>query len=154
MSDMTEVFAIFKELQSTSKKTEKVKILKDNERNILFQDTLKWLLNPFVITGISSKKIDKKVSPMVVTDVFDPERFSWTTIKSYLENLNTGTDKDIAYAQAFLVNQPEEYREYYRQLITKSLKLGIDAKTVNSVYGKVQVHSACLYVISSVICLV
>ena len=136
MSDMTEVFAIFKELQSTSKKTEKVKILKDNERNILFQDTLKWLLNPFVITGISSKKIDKKVSPMVVTDDFDPERFSWTTIKSYLENHNTGTDKDIAYAQAFLVNQPEEYREYYRQLITKSLKLGIDAKTVNSVYGK------------------
>ena len=84
MSDMTEVFAIFKELQSISKKTEKAKILKDNERNILFQDTLKWLLNPFVITGISSKKIDKKVSPMVVTDDFDPERFSWTTIKSYL----------------------------------------------------------------------
>ena len=75
MSDMTEVFAIFKELQSTSKKTEKAKILKDNERNILFQDTLKWLLNPFIITGISSKKIDKKVSPKVFTNDFDPERF-------------------------------------------------------------------------------
>lgn len=36
MSDMTETFEIFKELQSTSKKTEKAKILKDNERNILF----------------------------------------------------------------------------------------------------------------------
>ena len=36
MNDTTEVFAIFKELQSTSKKTEKAKILKDNERNILF----------------------------------------------------------------------------------------------------------------------
>ena len=78
MSDMTEVFAIFKELQSTSKKTEKAKILKDNERNILFQDTLKWLLNPFVITGISSKKIDKKVSPKVFTD---HSRISWYTYR-------------------------------------------------------------------------
>jgi DNA ligase-1 len=136
MSDMTEVFAIFKELQSTSKKTEKAKILKDNERNILFQDTLKWLLNPFIITGISSKKIDKKVSPKVFTNDFDPERFIWTTIKTYLENHNTGTDKDVAYVQAFIINQPKDMRDLYKQLITKSLKLGIDAKTVNSVYGK------------------
>ena len=37
MSDMTEVFAIFKELQSTTKKTEKVRILNDNERNIILK---------------------------------------------------------------------------------------------------------------------
>ena len=61
MNEMTNVFKIFNQLQSTSKKFEKIEILKANERNILFTDTLKWLLNPFVITGISTKKLNKPV---------------------------------------------------------------------------------------------
>lgn len=41
MNEMTNVFKIFNQLQSTSKKTEKIEILKANKRNILFTDTLK-----------------------------------------------------------------------------------------------------------------
>jgi hypothetical protein len=35
MNEMTNVFKIFNQLQSTSKKFEKIEILKTNERNIL-----------------------------------------------------------------------------------------------------------------------
>lgn len=130
MNEMTNVFKIFNQLQSTSKKTEKIDILKANERNILFTDTLKWLLNPFVITGISTKKLNKPVK-------YDTTPIqTWQDMMLYLETNNTGRDTDIAIVQGFIRLQPEEHKEYYSQLVTKSLKLGIDAKTVNSVYGK------------------
>lgn len=130
MNEMTNVFKIFSQLQSTTKKTEKIEILKANKRNILFTDTLKWLLNPFVITGISTKKLNKLVK-------YDTTPIqTWRDMMMYLEANNTGRDADIAIVQGFISLQPEEHREYYKQLITKSLKLGIDTKTVNSVYGK------------------
>lgn len=130
MNEMTNVFKIFNQLQSTTKKTEKIEILKANERNILFTDTLRWLLNPFVITGISTKKLNKPVK-------YDTTPIqTWRDLMVYLETNNTGRDCDIAIVQGFISLQPEEHKEYYRQLITKSLKLGIDTKTVNSVYGK------------------
>lgn len=129
MNEMTNVFKIFNQLQSTSKKIEKIKILKTNERNILFTDTLKWLLNPFVITGISTKKLNKPVK-------YDTTPIqTWRDMMMYLETNNTGRDTDIAIVQGFISLQPEEYKEYYKQLVTKPLKLGIDAKIVNSVYG-------------------
>lgn len=61
MNKMIAVFNIFKQLQSTTKKTEKIKILEENKDNILFKTTLKWLLNPFVVTGIGAKKLNKLV---------------------------------------------------------------------------------------------
>ena len=127
---MTNVFKIFSQLQSTTKKTEKIEILKANKRNILFTNTLKWLLNPFAITGISTKKLSKSVK-------YDTTPIqTWRDMMMYLEANNTGRDTDIAIVQGFVSLQPEEHKEYYRQLVTKSLKLGIDAKIVNNVYGK------------------
>ena len=59
---MNNVFKIFNQLQSTSKKNEKITILKENEDNSLFTDTLRWLLNPFVITGIRPKNFINQLS--------------------------------------------------------------------------------------------
>ena len=127
---MNNVFKIFNQLQSTSKKNEKITILKENEDNSLFTDTLRWLLNPFIITGISAKKLYKSVK-------YDTTPIqTWRDMMMYLEANNTGKDADIAIVQGFISLQPEEYKEYYRQIVTKSLKLGVDTKIVNSVYGK------------------
>lgn len=127
---MDKVFDIFKKLQSTTKRNAKIQILKENQDNTLFQTTLKWLLNPFEITGISTKKLNKQV-PYNTSPIQ-----TWRDMMVYLSENNTGKDTDIAIVQGFIESQPEKYRDYYKQLITKSLKLGIDAKTVNSVYGK------------------
>lgn len=126
---MDKVFDIFKSLQATAKRTEKTLILEENRTNALFKMTLRWLLNPFEVTGISVKKLSKAV-------LYDTAPIqTWGDMMIYLSENHTGRDCDIAIVQGFIGLQPEEYREYYRQLITKSLKLGIDAKTVNAVYG-------------------
>ena len=58
---MTKVKEIFTQLQSTSSKLEKQKIIKDNADNQQFTDTLVFLLSPYVLTGMSECKINKKV---------------------------------------------------------------------------------------------
>lgn len=130
---MTKVKEIFTQLQATNSKLEKQKIIKDNADNQKFTDTLVFLLSPYVLTGVSEKKINKKVPHLAYTDNLDLNRFSWERVKSYLEEHNTGTDKDIAFIQDFIANQPEDMQDFYKGLITKSIKLGCDAKIVNDV---------------------
>ena len=122
---------IFDQLQATNSKLEKQRIIRENKDNQKFTDTLVFLLSPYILTGISTKKIDKKVKPWIYTN-----DYSWSSVKSYLLSHNTGTDDDIAYIQDFITNQPEDMQDFYKGLITKSIKLGCDAKIVNSVLGK------------------
>lgn len=124
---------IFDQLQSTNSKLEKQRIIRENKDNMQFTDTLVFLLSPYILTGISEKKINKKVPHLVYTDNLDLNRFSWERVKSYLEEYNTGTDKDIAFIQDFITNQPEDMQDFYKGLITKRIKLGCDAKIVNDV---------------------
>ena len=127
---MNKVKEIFTQLQSTNSKLEKQKIIKDNANNHQFTDTLVFLLSPYVLTGMSERKINKKVG--AVRGVI----ISWENAVEYLSKHNTGTDHDIALIQSFITNQPEDMQDFYKGLITKSIKLGCDAKTVNSVLGK------------------
>lgn len=118
---------IFDQLQSTNSKLEKQRIIRENKDNKKFTDTLVFLLSPYVLTGISEKKINKKVGAVrgVIT--------SWENVVEYLSNHNTGTDYDIALVQGFTNQQLENMRDFYKGLITKSIKLGCDAKIVNAV---------------------
>ena len=127
---MTKVKEIFTQLQSTNSKLEKQKIIKDNANNQQFTDTLVFLLSPYVLTGMSERKINKKVG--AVREIIK----SWENAVKYLSTHNTGTDHDIALIQSFITNQPEDMQDFYKGLITKSIKLGCDAKIVNSVLGK------------------
>ena len=121
---------IFDQLQSTNSKLEKQRIIRENKDNMQFTDTLVFLLSPYQLTGLSEKKINKKV--VAVRGVIT----SWENAVEYLSNHNTGTDHDIALVQSFINQQPENMRDFYKGLITKSIKLGCDAKTVNKVLGK------------------
>ena len=127
---MTKVKEIFTQLQSTNSKLEKQKIIKDNANNQQFTDTLVFLLSPYILTGMSEHKINKKVG--AVRGVI----ISWENAVEYLSKHNTGTDHDIALIQSFIANQPEDMQDFYKGLITKSIKLGCDAKIVDSVLGK------------------
>ena len=48
----------------------------------------------------------------------------------YLKVHNTGTDLDVANVRKYMGSIKEDY-EIYEGIITKSLKLGCDVKTVN-----------------------
>lgn len=127
---MNSVFSIFNQLQNTAKKTEKEAILSANRDNRAMKNTLKFLLDDNVVTGISKKKLSKqiKVSSKLEISLFDE-------LVQYLSKNNTGSDSDIAVVQNFIHCQPLEMQQFYKDIITKSLKLGLTYKTVNKALG-------------------
>lgn len=124
---MEEVIRLFKQIQETSSLNDKKTIITANKDNELFKKCLVFLLDGNIQTGLSSKKIAKKVRK---SEYILP---TFEDVMSYLETHNTGTDDDISQIQAFIRNQPEEYHDFYTEFVTKSFKLGADAKVVNAV---------------------
>ena len=93
---MEEVIKLFKQIQSTSSLNQKTKIIKENENNVLFKKCLKFLLDSNVVTGISEKKIHKKIelsSELTICQVGFNSTFEY--VMKYLQNNNTGRDEDI-----------------------------------------------------------
>ena len=121
---MEEVIKLFKQIQMTSSTNDKKAIISANKDNELFKKCLVFLLDGNVITGISAKKIKKKV---IKNEYILP---TFEDVMKYLAQNNTGTDNDISMIQAFL-NEHGEDREFYEQMITKSFRLGADSKVVN-----------------------
>jgi len=134
------VKSIFDKLQSTNSKKGKEQILKENQNNELFTDILKFLLDSHIITGLSEKKINKNIG--VLPNVNYSEKlnngYSTTDIRNlfeYIKKNNTGKDIDISVCESYFANFDAETRFFIKDILTKSLKLGIDTKTVNKVYG-------------------
>ena len=123
---MKKVIKIFKQIQETSGTNDKKAIIAANKDNELFKKCLVFLLDGNINTGLSAKKIAKKVEK---SEYILP---TFEDVMKYLAQNNTGTDNDISMIQAFL-DEHEENREFYEQMITKSFRLGADSKVINSV---------------------
>lgn len=130
---MNQILKIVNELQATSGRKEKERILEQNKNNELWIEVLKFVYNPYIVTGISKKKINKKFKDVdrvvLLKDI--------STIMKYLKTNNTGRDVDILVIQSSIEDQPEELRELITKIITKDLSLGIDSKTINKVYKNI-----------------
>lgn len=124
---MEEVIKIFKELQESSGKRLQ-EILEENKDNELLKKVLWFVYNPYIVTGLSSKKINK----MVNTQIKYAPAETIEEVFEYLQEHNTGTDIDIAYVLEFIQGKPDQ--EMYGQIFTKELKLGITSKTINKVF--------------------
>ena len=130
---MKEVIKIFKQIQETSGTNDKKAIIAANKDNELFKKCLVFLLDGNINTGISNKKINKKVEPSSeLAPYYLCINSTFEEVMEYLSKNNTGTDVDIYEIQCFLEGH-KEYREFYEQMITKSFRLGADSKVVNSV---------------------
>jgi len=122
---------LFQLLTETSSSLAKKDILIENKDNELFTSYINYLLIPFLITGISEKKISK--SP----DKQSNRQFeSFTELMEYVLINNTGSDEVIANIRDFLDIQEAEMKVFYSSVITKSAKLGCDVKSVNKAFGK------------------
>ena len=53
----------------------------------------------------------------------------------YLSLHNSGTDINIGVVQGYINSLDEDLQDFARGLLTKSLKIGADAKTVNKALG-------------------
>ena len=130
---MEEVIKLFKQIQETSSTNDKKAIIAANKDNELFKKCLVFLLNGNINTGISNKKINKKVEPSSeLAPYYLCRNSTFEEVMEYLKKNNTGTDADIYEIQCFLDGH-EEDREFYEQMITKSFRLGADSKVINSV---------------------
>ena len=130
---MEEVIKLFKQIQETSGTNDKKAIIAANKDNELFKKCLVFLLDGNINTGISNKKINKKVEPSSeLAPYYLCINSTFEEVMEYLSKNNTGTDVDIYEIQCFLEGH-KEYREFYEQMITKSFRLGADSKVVNSV---------------------
>lgn len=127
------VLDIFNKLKSDSSRTGKEKILEDNKDNKEFVSILEFVYNPYIVTGISTKKIKKNVRlANLHADIYDIH-----SMMNYLRFNNSGKDIDISAIKEFLSNlDSEEEKELVKQIATKDLKVGITSKTINKVYGE------------------
>ena len=130
------VYNIFIELSNTTSRNAKEDILRRECNNEDFKRVLKFLVDPLVVTGISSKKIDKEVQiAFYETESGD---YYITDLIDYLATHNTGTDSDIAYVNWYMwkLTDNEDLHQFIKDLVTKSFRLGVDVKTCQKVYGK------------------
>lgn len=122
--DLIEVKEIFDKISNTSGKNDKIKIIKQNKDNELFIECLKFLLDSDIVTGLSKKKINKKVA--VMGDRLE----TMEEAMEYLKHHNSGRDSDIAMIKDFCDRQ-KGCKLFCEGLFTKSLKIGVDVKGVN-----------------------
>ena len=128
---MVEIINLFKQIQETSGLNDKMSIIAANKDNKLFKKCLKFLLDGNIVTGISTKKIKKKVVPSSeLAPYYLCAHSTFEDVMGYLQQNNTGKDEDIYEIQAFLSGH-ENDREFYEQMITKKFRLGADEKLVN-----------------------
>lgn len=128
---MENVLKIIREIEQTSSRNEKENILKQNKENKLLKEILQFIFDPYTVTGISSKKYRKNVKEFIKGNITNVNE-----LMDYLRKNNTGTDKDVSEIQFFISKQPENLKELYAQIVTKSLKIGVTSKTLNKIYGK------------------
>ena len=127
---MVEVINLFKQIQETSSLNDKKAIITANKDNELFKECLKFLLDGNVTTGIAEKKYDSvtvTTSDWVHNDV-DQE---FKELLDYVKQHNTGREEDIIQVQAWCCFMDKETKDFIKGMITKSIKLGADAKLVN-----------------------
>lgn len=125
MEELREVKEIFDKIASVSGKKDKEKIIKNNKDNESFRLSLKFLLDSDITTGLSKKKINKKVK------VYENTTDDIRDVFVYLLLNNSGTDVNIGVVQGYINSLDEDLQDFARGLLTKSLKIGADAKTVN-----------------------
>ena len=139
MEELREVKEIFDKIASVSGKKDKEKIIKNNKDNESFRLSLKFLLDSDITTGLSKKKINKKVK------VYENTADDIRDVFVYLLLNNSGTDVNIGVVQGYINSLDEDLQDFARGLLTKSLKIGADVKTVNkAIPGLIPVHDIML----------
>lgn len=130
MERIIRVKEMFETIKTTSGTNDKKKLLAEYGEDGLFIKLLEFTLNTYKITGLSKKKMNKKVklNPTVELDTIDE------AIDYILKN-NTGRDEDIANIKSYIQTLPSEVQDFYTDIFMKSYKLGASKKLANSVFG-------------------
>ena len=119
-----------KEITASASRKYKQEVLTKYKDDEVVKQYLKIAYDPYLVFGISEKKLHKQVSCVAypADHVFD--LFYW------LDKHNTGTDAAIKMCQetlAVIASEDQEAAALLEELICKDLSIGVDSKTINSV---------------------
>ena len=129
-----EVMEWFEALAKTSSILKKKELIKERALEQNTRTFLDYLLNPYFVTGISIKKIHKKLKPELVWGA-EPFR-SFHDLMTYVRKNHTGSDEILGRVQKFIIEMEDpRLAEFYILILTKSLRIGCEAKTINNVFG-------------------
>ena len=92
---MEELIRVVKELQATTSRLEKERILIENKDNDFIKRVFKFTFDPYSVTGISNKKLKKKVN----VQGYKMENIN--VLMEYLKKNNTGRDIEIDTVQGY-----------------------------------------------------
>lgn len=129
MSTLDDFEVFYQKITGTTSRLEKEAILKSYQNNETVKEVLQFLFDPFIVTGISKRKLAKKVS-LICEKCADLHE-----LLNYFRTHNTGRDEDIAVLQQFTADLNEAQTELVNGLIKKDLTLGANEKTLNKVFG-------------------
>lgn len=131
---VTKIRTLFEHLASCSLKKDKEAAVLAISDDYDALETLKFLLNPYITTGIGKKSLVFK-SPQLI---MPPATADVRWLLSFIASHNTGKQEDINQVVIWLdrLNEvsPENFA-FMREIVTKSFRTGVTAKTVNSILG-------------------
>ena len=118
-------------IQETSSRVQKAFILLDS-RNEIIAFFLRFLLDKNITTGISTAKINKKLRKELNPDI----DMGFFDVCRYISE-NPANDDTLWVVQSYIakVGAKSKDKEFAKQVFTKKLRIGIEAKTVNQAYG-------------------
>lgn len=114
----------------------KEEVLKDYIDDNDIKLFLYYMFNPYIVTGISRKKVDFEPDSSVLTDsnavnsnIEILDMFNNIVSK---ESINNNTLLEL---YAYFKSIPEQYVPLAKLIITKNIQLGIDAITINKIFS-------------------
>ena len=129
MSDLNNFEIFYQKITGTTSRLDKEAILKSYQNNVVIKEILHFLFNPFIVTGISERKLAKRVAEIKC----DCQNLS--ALLGYFKVHNTGRDEDIAVLKSFTAELSDTQTQLVNGLIKKDLTLGASEKTLNKVFG-------------------
>lgn len=129
---MTDIFSVIYSLAYSPKLKVKQKILEDNAENEEFRKFLYYALNPLITYNLSEKTLrdTEDYVPGAKLILFD-DIFSCCEYLSRLRGIDNATVRQVK--TLLYDNYGGERRDLCIKLLSKTLRLGITAKTVNKV---------------------
>ena len=123
---MTDTITKIRELASASGAIRKQEILKAYKGDSEFCRLLYFFLNPLLTYKVS----ENTLSSLPTSETAEPFSDIFEACET-LASRKAADDATLARVGKFLETQPESDREFYIQLLSKTLRLGVTAKSVN-----------------------
>ena len=123
--------AFINDITASNSRKYKQEILSNYAEDEDIKYILHFVYNPYITTGISTKKLERVVGVDEVKISFIPT--STKDILEYLKSHNTGRDEDIQTINCFKSIVDPKYLDLLDKIICKNIQLGIDSITINKI---------------------